>query len=218
MAVLIPEIMVSNTRRLLQVLVWAAVAAALPARGAVAQNGVDPDTYTAVKAGMILTFARYATWPPAAFDGAGDPVIVAVVGRDPVESALRDIVRDEFVHGRPVRVRRVDPPRPSRLGEVPDGRAWAAFADRLAAAHVVFLAATEREHQGAIVEAVRDRPVMTISDIEDFAERGGMLGLAVRERHIAFDANPRAIERAGLEVSSKVLRLARIVESPGSGE
>jgi hypothetical protein len=56
-----------------------------------------------------------------------------------------------------------------------------------------------------------------VSDIEEFAASGGMLGLTIRERRIAFDANEDAVREAGLRVSSQVLRLARTVRSRTDG-
>jgi YfiR/HmsC-like len=41
-----------------------------------------------------------------------------------------------------------------------------------------------------------------------------MLGLVPRGQRIVFDANPRAIQASGLQVSAKVLKLAHIVEPP----
>ena len=64
-----------------------------------------------------------------------------------------------------------------------------------------------------IIALLQGAAVLTVSDAPRFAERGGMLGLVVREGRLAFDANAEAIRQTRLKVSSKVLRLARIVET-----
>ena len=58
--------------------------------------------------------------------------------------------------------------------------------------------------------------MLTVGDAPGFARDGGMLGLVQQGSRIVFDANPTAIRVSGLQVSSKVLKLARIVgpESP----
>ena len=53
--------------------------------------------------------------------------------------------------------------------------------------------------------------MLTVGDEPDFAARGGMLGLVrAGDRTLAFEANPEQIQAAGVQLSAKVLKLARI--------
>jgi hypothetical protein len=55
--------------------------------------------------------------------------------------------------------------------------------------------------------------VLTVSDLDHFAENGGMIGLVTTDdNRIRFDINQTAVERAGLKASSQLLQLARIVD------
>jgi len=56
--------------------------------------------------------------------------------------------------------------------------------------------------------------VLTVSDNEDFTSQGGMLGLLRSDSRILFQANTSAIRNAGLLVSAKVLKLARVEPRP----
>ena len=71
-----------------------------------------------------------------------------------------------------------------------------------------------REDSGVRCATVRrlldGAPVLTVGDSTGFATAGGMLGLVRVDRHLAFEANPQEIRAAGLVVSAKVLKLARI--------
>lgn len=59
---------------------------------------------------------------------------------------------------------------------------------------------------------VRNWNALTISDIEGFAERGGVIGFIALENKIHFAINVDAAERMGLKISSQLLRLAKIVK------
>jgi hypothetical protein len=56
--------------------------------------------------------------------------------------------------------------------------------------------------------------VLTVSDIERFAERGGMIALRIVDRKVHFDINVHTVEQAGLKLSSQLLRLAKVIHAP----
>jgi len=53
---------------------------------------------------------------------------------------------------------------------------------------------------------------LTIGDGEGFAERGVMINFYLRDRKVRFEINARAAERCGFQISSLLLKVARIVE------
>ena len=53
--------------------------------------------------------------------------------------------------------------------------------------------------------------VLTVSDIENFAQSGGIIGFINIEDKVRFEINVNAAERADLEISAKLLNLAKIV-------
>ena len=56
---------------------------------------------------------------------------------------------------------------------------------------------------------------LTVSDAESFTDRGGMVGLFLRDNRLRFTVNRDAVERAGLRISSKALALAESVTGRG---
>jgi len=68
-----------------------------------------------------------------------------------------------------------------------------------------------RRAQGAL-QAVRNSPVLTVSDAEGFADTGGVIGLVYADNRIQFEVNLAAAQRAGLKIASQVLKLARAVK------
>jgi len=147
-----------------------------------------------VKAAFIYKFATYFRWPASAGANA-TPFVIGIVGKDPFGSSLDEVVRAQAVQGRAIRIRAL-----RRIEEALD-------------CDLIFVSASERENLGQIFTVLRRAPVLTVGDMDRFAEQGGMIGLVTTEdNHIRFDVNKGAIERAGLRASAQLLHLARIVD------
>ena len=148
-----------------------------------------------VKAAFLYKFAVYIRWPPSpAADRA--PLVIGILGDDPFGTSLADVVRGQTVHGRVIHIR--------TLNRAEDGREC----------HLVFICSSERENLGEILAVLQRAPVLTVGDMKQFAERGGMIGLTTTEDlHVRFDINQGAIETAGLRASAQLLQLGRIVDS-----
>jgi hypothetical protein len=153
-----------------------------------------------VKAAFIYKFATYVRWPVRAGVDVTTPFVIGVLGTDPFGPALSEVVRGRNVQGRVILVRSV-------------GRGEEALRCDL-----VFISSSERDNLPQILAALRGAPVLTVSDLDQFAEQGGMIGLVITEdNRIRFNINKTAIERPGLRASSQLLHLARIVGETEAG-
>ncbi|MEA2417062.1 MAG: hypothetical protein QOI58_3719 [Thermoanaerobaculia bacterium] len=150
-----------------------------------------------VKAAFIYKFATYVHWPASADADVNTPFVIGVLGKDPFGSALREVVRGQSIQGRGILIR--------NLGRL----------DEALRCDLVFVSSSQRENLPQIFAALHGVPVLTVSDVDQFAEQGGMIGLVTTEdNHIRFNINKSAIERLGLRASSQLLQLARIVGEP----
>jgi hypothetical protein len=62
-----------------------------------------------------------------------------------------------------------------------------------------------------MLRRLSDAPVLTVGESETFVRRGGMLSFMMHEGRVIFCADPKAIAASGLQLSSRVLKLARII-------
>lgn len=154
-------------------------------------QGAGPQEYQA-KAAFIFNFAKYVEWPPEAFPSKDSPVTLCILGRDPFGSAL-SAIEGRTAHGRPLRVRRNVP------------------AEDVAGCNIAYVTESEERHVPVILKAIGTQPVLTMSDLDGFAEAGGAVGVFVVEDRLKFDANLTALQRANLKASSQALKLARTV-------
>ena len=182
-------------------LALALAASSLPLRAADA----PPSPEYQVKAALLLQTAKFVEWPGTAFPEKESPLTVGVVGRDPFGPILERTFRGETVKGRPVEILR--------------------FEDRddLKPCHVLFVAASEAEHLPEIFNrlsepAFRAKGPLTLGDLDRFARRGGAIRLVLEEKKIRLHVNPDAADRAGLKISSQLLKLATIVSDEANAE
>ena len=64
-----------------------------------------------------------------------------------------------------------------------------------------------------ILRACRSKPVLLMGEQPGFSAAGGTVTFYSEEQRILFEINQASAERAGLAVSSQLLKLARIVGS-----
>lgn len=146
-----------------------------------------------VKARLLLVFLDFVEWPADAFSSDDAPVIIGVLGEDPFGKDLDQVLRNQQVRGRPIAVRR------------------ARQAEDLLSAHLVFVSQSER-NQLAEVLAILDRgPAVTLSEVNGFCRRGGILNFSIEDRKISFEANPSAARQKGIRLGAQLLKRATII-------
>ena len=64
----------------------------------------------------------------------------------------------------------------------------------------------------SIVSSLRESPVLTVSDAEEFTKRGGIIQFFVESGKMRFRINARSAKRARLLLSSRLLALADVVD------
>ncbi|MCB1823637.1 MAG: YfiR family protein [Candidatus Competibacteraceae bacterium] len=146
----------------------------------------------AVKAAYLYNFAKFVEWPPEAFSATDSPLVICIAGDNPFGAAL-EALRDKVVESRSVEVRHM----PTATG--------------LDRCNVVFIGRAEQGRFKTVLAGIAHLPILTVSDISDFAQAGGMIGLFETGQHIRFNINITAARRANLKLSSQLLKLATIV-------
>ncbi len=143
-----------------------------------------------VKAVFLLNFTKFIAWPPTSAS-TNAPFNICIVGEDPLGSALDQVVAGEQVNGRRIAIQ--------RSHRVPE------------ACDVLFVGRTERD-PGSILSEVGPG-VLTVGETEGFLHKGGIINFVVENRHVRFDINLRNAAKASLQISSKLLSVARRVQT-----
>ena len=64
-----------------------------------------------------------------------------------------------------------------------------------------------------MLEKLKDARVLTVSEIDGFAQQGGIINFISERNKVRFEINPDAARRLGLNISSELLKLAKVVKS-----
>jgi YfiR/HmsC-like len=138
-----------------------------------------------LKAAFLYNFVQFTEWP------ADTPQVLTlcVVGTDPFDKDL------DALAGRPVGSRSLAIKR------------RAAGSD-LVGCQVVFFAPSCAADLPRLLSPLKGRPVLTVADSPGAVRQGVALNMAVVGERISFEANLLAARAAGLNLSSRLLRLA----------
>src|SRR3981081_4027904 len=184
--------------RLLRLLIMMAIVIS-PSLGfeAQAQDSSVSSEYL-IKAGFIYNFANLVQWPSNAFAQPDSPIVIGILGEDPFGTILDRVLQGKKFNGRAFLVK--------RLKSAPD----------LKECHIVFVSSSELTHLAEAIHLVKGMPVLTIGEIPGFARRGGIINLVLEDNKVHFEVNVEAAKEADLNISSRLLALARIVQEPAA--
>lgn len=153
-------------------------------------------TESEVKAGFVFNLTKFVEWPEGVLAGIRDPIILCIVGGDPLGNVLNRVVHGQSVRGRTISVRRYD------------------FGEDLRHCQVLFVSGSEQTRVPQIVESLRRASVLTVSDTNRFAEAGGVVEFSVEGDRVRFVINRDAANEAKLQISAKLLTLGRVISRP----
>lgn len=151
----------------------------------------------AVKAAFLYNFTKFVEWPPETFPDERSQFRVCVLGDDPFGKGL-GVIGDESVAGRRISL--------LRSGEIRQPEDC----------QILFISRSEKERLPQLLAELGRAPVLTVGDSGGFLDQGVIINFTLEGSKVRFEINQEAAERAGIKISSKLLRLAtRVKGSPG---
>ncbi len=148
-----------------------------------------------LKAAFLYNFTKFAEWPAQSFSTAGAPLELCIAGDNPFRGALAAATAGKRIHARPLKIKPV------------------AGIKNLDGCHVLFVGPMTKRQMARLILATRKRPILTVSESAEFARAGGIIHLKTVNKKVRFVINLDSAKRAGVKFSSKLLRLAEIVQT-----
>jgi hypothetical protein len=145
-----------------------------------------------VKAAFLFNFSKFLEWPPEAMGQPNEPFVFGVLGNDPFGSYLDEIISGEKIMDHPMIVKRFND-----IHEV----------DKC---HILFINVPGKTRD--VLNTLKGKSILTVSDEEDFNGHGGIIKFYTDNDMIRLQINIDAAKAANLNVSSKLLRIAKIYE------
>jgi hypothetical protein len=153
-----------------------------------------------VKAAYLYNFGRFVEWPAKGTTAQTNSFTICVLGKDPFGQALDATLAGETIGNQSVAARRISSPQMS------------------ADCQILFISSSEANRLNKIIEALDKSAVLTVSDIPQFTQRRGMIQFVSEENRIRFEVNLAATQRAGLTLSSDLLKVATAVRKNQLGD
>lgn len=180
----------SSRRALGPALALAFLLCAAAAHPAAAQRA----TASSLRAAFLFNFAKFTQWPADALPPAA-PLILCVVGDPAVAAALEQSARNQILEGHRMLV-------------------WKSPGEgSVQSCHVLYVAAVVERQEQALLDAVRNAPVLTVGESPLFAETGGTVQLFQENDRMRFAVNIDAVQRQKLHLSAQLLSLAKVIRS-----
>jgi len=155
-----------------------------------AEDGQDLEKK--IKAACVANFPQFVDWPERSFQDGAAPFIIGVLGENPLGDNLALAVAGKRVNGREIKV-----------------KYFTDIAD--ADCHMLLVNSSNPAELRRILEKVKEKPVLTVGESEEFLQQGGMIRVVRAADRIKLEINADAASAAKLRISSKLLRLGNIV-------
>jgi hypothetical protein len=169
------------------------LAVALLLAGKMEIHAQDVSTEYKFKAVFLFHFAQFVDWPANTFSSPQAPLVIGILGDNPFDNYLNETVQGENVNGHPMVIQLCH-----NLGDATN-------------CQVLFISNSEKTRLDQTLAALKGKTILTVSDIDQFPEDGGIIGFVTVDGKIHFRINTDAARDANLVFSSKLLRLAEIV-------
>lgn len=148
-----------------------------------------------IKAVLIEKFTRFIEWPTEFEKENTDFFSIKVIGRTPFYATLSNIYKDVPIKNRPVKIQYIDSPKD--IGNC----------------HVLFIAEIDNKLLQEVLQTIKKRPMLTISDSNGFAQQGTMINFYIKnDNRIHYEINISSINQIDLKVNFRLLEAGKIVK------
>lgn len=142
-----------------------------------------------VKVSYIYNFAKFIKWPALPNRNDDTSFVICIEGHQPLSGYL-SLLQDREIEGRKITVRAIANP------------------DERRNCKILFISDSEEPRLAKILPTVAALPVLTISDLPDFIQSGGIIAMKIQDNRVRFDINLGAAHKADLAFNSQLLKLA----------
>lgn len=139
---------------------------------------------------FMVNLAKFITWPAGAFSSDSDPYRYCILGSDAMGSAIDDAMAGKNAKKRPYQIQRME------LSDLEGAKNC----------HVVFVSSETTDDALPIIDGLTGMPILTVAELDNFAQYGGMIGFYGKGRKVAMAINKKRLEDAGLIASSRLYR------------
>jgi hypothetical protein len=144
-----------------------------------------------IKSGMLYNFTYFVEWPIESLNKS-KTLSVCIAGDNSSNRSFRRL------HGKPYKDRTIVVRQIKEPGNI-------------TGCNMLFLNHSENHQLPAYLQMAYKKSILTVSDMDNFASQGGIIGFIEQNGKVRFEINLDAAQQSKIKVSSQLLKLARIV-------
>lgn len=148
-----------------------------------------------IKAAFLFNFTQFVEWPSRSFPTSQSPAVIGILGTNPFGNYLEETIAGESINKHPLTIQHFN------------------SVDDIANCQVLFVNIQDKNQLQIIIEKLKGKNILTISDANGFSKLGGMIRLYTKNDKINIQVNLEAAKAEDLVISSKLLKLAEIVKT-----
>lgn len=149
-----------------------------------------------IKASFLLKLTKFIYWPKKRLLlNKRESLVLCFPGADPFEGILEK-ARKEALLQMNLEIKKYVPIK------------------EMSGCSILFLTAKENRFLDQILSTIEGYPVVTVTDIDGFAERGALINFVVVDNKIRFRINRQSMESSPIKLSSELLDLSIMVDQP----
>jgi len=143
-----------------------------------------------VKAAYIYNFTKFVEWPGELATARRSSIDICIVG-DSDMIQTKEVFKQASTAKLTIRL-----VEESNIRNIPSH------------CHIAFVSENQSSNLGEILAALKGQPVLTVSDMDHFAERGGMIGFTLVDNKVKLVVSPKAAAAASLRIDAQLLEIA----------
>lgn len=164
----------------------------------VAQSEITVDSENQIEINRIKTaylynFLKFIDLPPNQSTAETNSFAVCVLGKDPFGLAL------DAMSGRKAKGLIVFSKRVTTIAEA-------------RACNILYISESESERLDLILKSFEQSAILTVSDIRQFSQKGGIIGFVKNAERIGLEINLNNARKANIKISGLLLEIAEVIE------
>ncbi|MFA6179251.1 MAG: YfiR family protein [Candidatus Methylopumilus sp.] len=143
---------------------------------------------TEMRAAYLYNFALFTDWP----NPTGDTIRLCILKADQTDFATEKI-ENKLINGKLLTITTISSSNAAK------------------GCQMLYISSYQSSSVRKIVAELEDTPVLTVTDTENGAAQGMMIEMLLDNNRLGFKVNNKAVRRANLTLSAKLLRLAKTI-------
>lgn len=147
-----------------------------------------------MKAVAFEKLSMFITWPEhSSENNAKQEFVITVLGQNPFGNILEEVYKNEKIKDKKVKIN------------------YISSIQKLTDCNILFIPKIKISELQKVLDYLKGRPILTVTDTEGFAEAGCFINYYKYENKLRFEINQKGLQDAGFTVDYRLLRVSKVL-------